>query len=368
MNTNYYNLSDLNRGAQGLKRYNHFTRFFHKTVTFKVVDDTIRVKNRFSFLVNILRKLFIKDNYKTIYFDRKRAIVWLKDHGKTIDLNAKPSEIALAISKTIKKELKHPIPILKTGGFTNKGNTCFIAATLQHLKFMPSFMQKLKEKHNSLKRMENESLEKYELRKKIAHELYRLLKASLSGRTITGQEMNGFHLLLSQYEPLSYKMGKGGTPDDVYTTLCFSLFGNDKTYHKGLRERYIVGFKDNDFNQDIVKWQKNISEEPLKRFKTIPSSIAILLFRSGKTINFPMEVEARFENESAIQKFRLVGVVENTGRIDPQGGFRGDGHSIAYIRDQNGWIKFDDGQTPQSFSQLSESMNKNLSNLFYERI
>lgn len=349
------NLSQVNLGTKDLTRYNFFSRLFHRTVNISVVNDIPLKKSKFSFLITIFQKLFGNPNYKKLYFDRNKSISWLRDHGQAIDLNAKSSEIALALCKIIKMEQKHTTPILKTGGFANEGNTCFIASVMQLLKSSPPCMKMIKEKQTSLARRTNESDAKFDLRKTIVKELYRLLNEANNGRTISSKEMRNFHQLLAQENP-NLHPDKGGDAQAICENLLFITDVFNETSIGG------IGFEDRDFNSEIHDFQALV-----EGFTTPPIVMPISLIRSGIIIDLPSKIELKFDEDGVKRIYRLIGAVQHTG-IDLDKGFENAGHSIAYVKDQENWVIFDDGRKSVISEGISEAVNKQINLLLYERV
>lgn len=106
-------------------------------------------------------------------------------------------------------------PLDKIGGFSNGGNTCFIATALQAVRQVPEIRKRLKDSY-ILTKENDESNEVFSLRSEVKATIAKLLEDSDRGEKIDGSRLRMLHSKLLE---LSQKRGIGGcsevgTPGD----------------------------------------------------------------------------------------------------------------------------------------------------------
>lgn len=128
-----------------------------------------------------------------------------------------PNPINISNSQNVAKNVNSPVivhqglqtPTVKqagqvsrldrTGGFSQSGNTCYIAVTLQAIRQIP-IIRSLLSPSSLLKQKTNESNKKFKLRKEVKQEIYNILKESDEGKTIDVKKFRQFHELLHRYD------------------------------------------------------------------------------------------------------------------------------------------------------------------------
>lgn len=278
------------------------------------------------------------------------------------------------------KEIKNPdlkkvnseLPLEKTSGFPNAGSTCFIGATLQCLRNIPTFCRILSENH-PLQKFANESEEKFQLRNDIRAAMKILFEKSNKGEGILKEEMRNFRKLLHSYNARIPSEGFGDRDE-----VGHSLFAaNEIVGIKMVQQRpdqSVEYYDKNLFNINCNKNEPFIIQKALdssfQMSTSIPGypqivalppilSIPIAGYDTYPSIEISEEIEVQSLEQSHV-KYRLVSFLQTP-----------PGHYIAHLRDLNeeqlSWVTFNDASVKKTLI-LEENVKKQISHLFYERV
>lgn len=287
-----------------------------------------------------------------------------------IDLKANPSEKKEVVDLkkgSLKSEGTQKNSLDKIGGFSQGGNTCYIAATLQALRQIPFFRSKISP-DNILSKRPNESDEAYESRVKVKQALYNLLLATDQGETIDGKTFRKFHQILydcavhsKNCRNLVSRPGNGGDQSLIFSFINSTL---DIDGESVLSCSYVEDYDDNNLIDFIDEF--HLSKEPkivrLERLNPAGcnhSSVGDVFQQHVSqqlSKNLPMEFEFPSWNE---EKHTLKLVAATSGTRS---------HTWAYLRDPNSpdkWVCCNDGRV-KTVSKLPK--DETINYLYYAEV
>ncbi len=269
------------------------------------------------------------------------------------------NHIALNLKPIV--EQNPTLPLAKTGGFTNGGNTCYLASIMQCLKVMPSFLSFLDEKNHPLQKKGAEEDGMLTTRNQIQRLLKELFQKSNSGVTVSGTEMDSLRLLLYKAKVVTSETGQ----DD--TLLVWQNLA-------GILELPSMKLYDSDYEDYVYAPQYSCS--PTKDINTVQAIInhencivssvshfpVVNMIKGQIKIDPESEIQVTTRDSKEISKYRLAGVTIHYG------GNQG-GHYLSYLYDHmtREWVQCNDSSVSKA-KTIDDNLKKNIRMAFYEKI
>lgn len=221
-----------------------------------------------------------------------------------------------------------PVELIRHGGISNGGNTCFIAAAIQLMKEIPIFNKKINPE-NRLKQRVNESDSHFALRQNIKEKLFHILQEINSGNSVSSKEINALRNLFINFEPQKncFSLNSMGDPQEVTEllrkVLDFQVFSAGVLTHKGNTD---PRHRNEEIGPLIVDEMGNFNDQLIEPSDYIEINVSLSAEEETPTFweNYP---ELTISNK----KYKLSGVITVA-----------HSHAIAYVENQKKLIKFND--------------------------
>lgn len=246
---------------------------------------------------------------------------------------------------------------IKIGGFSNGGNTCFIASALQVLRQIPMFIQHLSPAY-TLHQMENESAEAFGLRNQIKKTVAQFMDKTSMGDNISASEIKAFHKLLFNYKKVEgylYNIPVGHSGDALETLRDLLTVVEIAEKGKCMSKNYCFTYH--------YKWQPavydlkaqfTILEEHIKKTEAqeIVYNPSIVCIRNWTLLkNQPKQVlVVPSSSGKEVYKYVLAAVTYIPN------GIQSGHHTFAYLRDPysstTSWIRCNDQNTQDKFGEI----------------
>lgn len=251
----------------------------------------------------------------------------------------------------------------KIGGFSQAGNTCYIASTLQALRQVPYF-RTIVSSENKLIKKQTESDEAFESRMKVKQAIYNLMVATDKGETISKKTFREFHEILYSSAkhlktPFSSPVsppGKGGDQKLLFYFIMNTLeiTAPDLCYSKPYDDDTLINMMEKVCYRYLNEGPKIIQIERLSASSVGEASEQHVSRQLSK--NLPMEFDWWLSEEEKCT-YKLVAATAGTQR-----------HTWAYLRDisnPESWVCCNDGRV-NKVRQIPQ--NETVHYLYYARM
>lgn len=189
------------------------------------------------------------------------------------------------IKASIPGRAKAIMPLDRTGGFNNGGNTCYVAAALQSLRQIPIIRERLNESYILTKNVD-ESEEAFKLRGQIKMTIVRMLEATDRGETILGNDIYELTGMLFHYTEITTG------PDGLRPYIGIQSAGNSGDAYSVIE--ILLSILETKQLEDHIAWLEDRSED-----ENIPIAMRMSRSRLAKPISPSIIIVKRHINANS---------------------------------------------------------------------